>query len=111
MPLSKLVVSVFPPIVENLKFILLLREYGLPLFEIYMPFGDSYKLTRDNTFRYLMRLKMCEIDVNAVLDYLWNFRAVVLSIDEGTFVGVSEEELRSLSKEGVLSEKTHGQVA
>ena len=101
----------FPPIVENLKFLLLHREYCYSLCTVYMPWGDTYKLTRDNTFRYLKRLGVGEIDANLVLDYLWNFRSVILSIDEGTFVGVSEEELKSLAKEGILSEKFNDKVA
>jgi len=102
---------VFPPVVRNLKYLLLHRECQSALVKVFMPWHDTYMLTRDNMERYLKLLGVSFQDINDVIDYLWNFRAVVLSVPEGTFVGVSEEDLYTLSKQGVLTEQANGKVA
>jgi len=102
---------VFPPVVRNLKYLLLHREVHSAMVTVFMPWYDTYMLTRDNTERYLMLLGVDFVDVNALLDYLWNFRAVVLSVPDGTYVGVSEEDLFMLAKQGVLTERSDEQFA
>jgi len=100
----------FPPVVSNLKYLLLHRDFCSALVTVFMPWHDTYKLTRDNTERYLKLLGVHFSDINAALDYLWNFRAVVLSVPDGTYVGVSEEDLFKLAKQGVLTERSDEQV-
>jgi len=90
----------FPPIVKSIEYLFLLREYRDDKITIFVPWGDSYYVTHDELLLYLSKLGIDEIIGSRIADYIWNFMSIYVDVPEGSFVWLSEEDLKRLVRSG-----------
>lgn len=90
----------FPPLEKSFEFLLAKREMRDNRIMLYLPTGDSFYLKPVEVSQYLKMLGF--EDYNHCVDYIWNFRTVVVDLVSQKYIWIGRDRLMEVVNETQL---------
>ena len=90
----------FPPLEKSFEFLLAKREMCDNRIMLYLPTGDSFYLKPAEVSQYLKMLGF--EDYNNCVDYIWNFRTVVVDLVSQKYTWIGRDRLMEVVNETQL---------